>query len=319
VVSAGQVIGVINRDRSEVERKIALKQGELNRLRSQHLSENASDEQAFSRNKALLGAKASELDSLRRQRVTQQDLVRRGLKPENALFEFDRRITATRGELNALENENAVIQGRMTPRFNNEKSLEGEIEYLKVDLTQTASEIKSPEAGRVVEVIKSAGDKVGEGEALVRFETSRPTGDVEQGYCDGNIHAVIYVPGQQAGKVRPTQLARVSPVDVKKEEYGYIIGTVEWVSTFAASSDDMKEKLKNDRLAQAYLEKGPVFEARVCLTADAANKSNGFKWSSSTGPPKKIGSGALCSTSLVVDHKKPYTYVIPTIRKTMGF
>lgn len=319
VVEAGQVIGIINRDRSEVERKIALKQGELNRLRSQHLTENASDEQAFARNKALIGAKASELESLRQQRGTQQDLVRRGLKPENALFEFDRRITATRGELNSLENENAVIQGRMTPRFNDEQTLAGEIEYLKVDLKQTAAEIKSVEAGRVVEVIKRAGDKVGEGEALVRLETARPTGDVVQGYCDGQIHAVIYIPGTLAGKVHPKQLARVSPVDVKKEEYGYIIGTVEWVSTFAASSDDMKEKLKNDRLAQSYLEKGPVFEARVCLTFDPNNKSNGLKWSSSTGPPKKIGSGALCNTSLVVDHKKPYTYVIPTIKTTMGF
>jgi HlyD family secretion protein len=320
VVAAGQVIGIINRDRSEVERKIALKESELNRMRSQHLSENAADEQAFSRNKALIGAKASELNSLRKQRVTQQDLVRRGLKPENALFEFDQRMTAVRGELNALQSENSVIQGRMTPRLNEQKSLEGEIEYLKVDLERTASEVKSPEAGRVVEVIKRAGDRVAEGEPLVRLESARPTGaEATQAYCDGNIHAVIYVSGQLAGKVHPEQLARVSPVDVKKEEYGYIIGTVEWVSTFAASTDDMKEKLKNDRLVQSYTEKGPVFEARVCLTFDPDNKANGLKWSSSTGPPKKIGSGALCQTSIVVDHRKPYTYVIPSIKTTMGF
>lgn len=319
MVQAGQVIAVINRDKSEVERKIALKQDQLNRLRTQHLSDNASDEMAFSRNRALIGAKASEVESLRRQRATQADLVNRGLKPENALFEFDRRITATRGELSALENENAVIQSRMGPRLNEQKNIEGEIEYLKGDLAQTASEIKSPEAGRVVEVIKSVSDKVGEGEPLIRLETARPTGpNAAMGFCDGNIHAVIYVPGQDAGKVHPKQLARVSPVDVKKEEYGYIIGTVEWVSTFAASTDDMKEKLKNDRLVQSYTEKGPVFEARVCLTFDPENKSNGLKWSSSTGPPKKIGSGALCQSSVVVDHKKPYTYVIPSVRRALG-
>src|SRR5262245_25671612 len=319
MVQAGQVIAVINRDRSEVERKIALKEGELNRLRSQHVSENSSDEMALGRNKALVGAKAAELDSLKRQRATQQDLVTRGLKPENALFEFDRRITATRGELTALENENAAIQNRMTPRLNEERSVEGEIQYLKGDLAQTATEIKSPEPGRIVEVIKSVSDKVGDGEPLVRLETSRPTGaNASLGFCEGNVHAVIYVPGQHAGKVQPKQLARVSPVDVKKEEYGYIIGTVEWVATFAASTDDMKEKLKNDRLVQSYTEKGPVFEARVCLTFDPENKANGLKWSSSTGPPKKIGSGALCQSSVVVDHKKPYTYVIPSIRKALG-
>ncbi|HET7293922.1 MAG TPA: HlyD family efflux transporter periplasmic adaptor subunit [Vicinamibacteria bacterium] len=318
-VEAGQVIAVINRDRSEIERKIALKQGELDRLRSQHMSENSSDEMAYSRNRALIGAKAAEIDSLRRQRATQQDLVNRGLKPENALFEFDRRITAARGELAALENENAAIQGRMAPRLNMQKSIEGEIEYLKGDLAQMATEIKSPEAGRVVEVIKSVSDKVGEGEPLVRLEAARPTGEnANLGFCGGNIHAVIYVPGTQAGKVRPKQLARVSPVDVKKEEYGYIMGTVEWVSNFAASTDDMKEKLKNDRLVQSYAEKGPVYEARVCLTFDPENKVNGLKWSSSTGPPKKIDSGAQCQSSVVVDHRKPYTYVIPSIKRTLG-
>ncbi len=319
VVQAGQVMAVINRDRSEIERKVALKQDQLNRLRTQHLSENASDEMVYTRNQALIAAKASEVDSLRRQRVTQQELVRRGLKPENALFEFDRRITATRGELNALEKENAVIQTRMAPRLNEQRNLEGEIEYLKGDLERTATEIKSPETGRVVEVIKSVSDKVGEGDPLVRLETARPTGpDAALGFCDGNIHAVIYLPGQQAGKVRPKQLARVSPVDVKKEEYGYIVGSVEWVSTFAASPDDMREKLKNDRLVQSYTEKGPVFEARVCLTFDPENKANGLKWSSSTGPPKKIGSGSLCQSSVVVDHRKPYTYVIPSIKRTLG-
>jgi HlyD family secretion protein len=319
VVQAGQVIAVINRDRSEIERKIALKQDQLNRLRTQHLSENASDETVAARNGALIAAKASELESLRRQRITQEELVRKGLKPENALFEFDRRITATRGELVALQKENSAIQTRLAPRANEQRDLEGEIQYLKGDLQQTAAEIKSPEAGRVVEVIKSVSDKVSEGDALVRLETTRPTGpNAARGFCDGNIHAVIYVPGQQAGKVRPQQLARVSPADVKKEEYGYIIGTVEWVSTFAASPDDMKEKLKNDRLVQSYSEKGPVYEARVCLTFDPSNKANGLKWSSSTGPPKRIPSGGLCQSSLVVDHRKPYTYVIPTIKRTLG-
>jgi HlyD family secretion protein len=319
MVQAGQVVAVINRDRQEIERKIALKQDQLNRLTTQHQSEGASDEMLAARNEALIAAKQSELASLRRQRVVQQDLVRKGLKPENALFEFDRRVTGTQGELVALQKENEAIKSRLAPRLNEQRDIEGEIEYLKGDLKNTASEIKSPEAGRVVEVLKSAGDKVGEGEALVRLEQGKPAGPAAaRGFCDGNIHAVIYVNGQEAGKVHPHQMARVSPADVKKEEYGYIIGTVEWVSDFAASPDDMKEKLKNDRLVQSYSEKGPVYEARVCLTSDATNKLNGLKWSSSTGPAKRIGSGGLCQSSVVVDHRKPYTYVIPSIKKTLG-
>ena len=71
-------------------------------------------------------------------------------------------------------------------------------------------------------------------------------------------------------------------------------------------------------LVQNYRQNGPVFEARVCLTPDDTNKFSGFKWSSSQGPPKKVESGSLASASLVVDQRKPYTYVVPAVRRATG-
>jgi HlyD family secretion protein len=118
--------------------------------------------------------------------------------------------------------------------------------------------------------------------------------------------------------VRPGQPARVSPLDVKKEEFGYLEGKVEWISSFAASPEDMREKLKNDSLVQAYNSDGPVFESRVCLVADANNKTNGYKWSSSTGPNRQITGGGQCAASLLVDTRRPYTYIIPAVRRTVG-
>jgi HlyD family secretion protein len=318
-VTEGQVVAVIRRDRSEIEQKIQLKTEQLNRLKAQNVGENSTDQVTAARNAALIAAKASEINSLRSQRATQVDLVKRGLKAESALFEFDRRITGAQGELNALEKENDLVRTRMAPRANQERDLEAELTFMRGDLERTTVEIKSTAAGRVVEVIKSANDKVGEGEPLVRLENAKATDpNAPKGYCGGNIHAVVYVPGDSAGKLRANQPARISPIDVKKEEYGFIVGNVEWVSTHAASSDDMKEKLKNDKLVSSYMEKGPVFEARVCLTFDPKNKVNGLKWSSSQGPPRQISSGGLATSSMVVDQKKPYTYVIPSIKKTLG-
>ena len=62
----------------------------------------------------------------------------------------------------------------------------------------------------------------------------------------------------------------------------------------------------------------PVEAARVCLEADPKNKANGFKWSSSTGPNRPITGGGQCSASLLVDTRRPYTYVIPAVRRTVG-
>jgi HlyD family secretion protein len=61
-----------------------------------------------------------------------------------------------------------------------------------------------------------------------------------------------------------------------------------------------------------------VFEARICLEADPANRVNAFKWSSSLGPPRPTEAGTTCSASVVVEERKPYTYVIPAVRKSVG-
>jgi HlyD family secretion protein len=278
-VQAGQIVAVISRDRAAIE-------------------ERQADEIAIARNEEMLAIKQDELASIRRQRETQERLVRRGLKAGNVLFEYDHRITATLGEINALERETAIMRTR----------------------ARATSEIKTPEAGRVVEVVRGYGDKVPEGAALMRIEPSRASeeGAVRRDYCGGKVHAIIYVPARLAGKVEPGDPARVSPLDVKREEFGYIVGRVEWIAGYAASPEDMQEKLKNDALVQTYGAGGPVFEARVCLEEDPKNKANGLKWSSSSGPEREVGSGVQCSASLVVDQRRPYTYVIPAIKRAAG-
>jgi HlyD family secretion protein len=258
------------------------------------IEQRRADEMAITRNEGMIRAKRNELASIRRQRTTQEELVKKGLKAGNTLFQYDSRITATRGEINNLQNQTALLRSRL----------------------HSTAEVKSPEAGRVVEVLKSAGDSVAPGQALVRLEAV--ASDSEQEFCGGKIHALLYVSARVAGKVRSGQVARVSPLDVKREEYGFIVGKVEWMASYAASPDDMTEKLKNRSLVESYSGGGPVFEARVCLEFDPENLANGFKWSSSKGPDRAIGTGGQCSASVVVASKRPYTYVIPTVKKTIG-
>jgi len=277
-VKADQVVAIVTRASAAIE-------------------EQQANEIAIARNEELLAVKEDELASIRRQRATQEQLVRRGLKAGNVLFEYDHRINAAIAAINSLERETAILRTN----------------------AQATSEIKTPEAGRVVEVVKGSGDTVGPGEALMRIEPNRAEAESgERDFCGGQIHAILYIPANLAGKVEPGDPARVSPLDVKREEFGYIVGKVEWVAKYAASSQDMMEKLKNDKLVQTYGGSGPVFEARVCLERDPKNKSNGLKWSSSEGPDREVGSGVQCSASVVVDHRRPYTYVIPAIRRAAG-
>ncbi len=252
------------------------------------------DAVTIEKNRAMAGRLRAQLGTLQRQWELQKQLVDQGIKAPKDLLNIEQQMDGIRGQVDSYAAEVGQLQAQ----------------------AQATTEIKSTESGRVVEVIKSTGDKVREDEPLVRIE---PQGrDVQNQFCGGNVHAIIYIPAASAGKVKKGQFARVSPSDVKKEEYGFIFGTVEWISAYPASTADMTEKLKNDQLVQKFIAGGPVFEARVCLEPNPSNKVNPFKWSSSQGPPKGTEAGTTCTVSMVVDERKPYTYVVPAVRRTIG-
>ena len=264
---------------------------------SAQIEERQASEATMSRDEMMIETKKGEIASLQQQKAVQADLVRRGLKAENVLFDYDQRVNADRAQINEIQRELDMLHAQM----------------------ESTAKVTTPEGGRVVEVVKGMGDGVRQGEPILRIELSAK---VEPGaperICGGGLHVLIYVPADLAGKVRPGQPARISPLDVKKEEFGYLEGKVAWISSFAASPEDMHEKLQNDALVQAYSQQGPVFEARACLVPDPANTMNGYKWSSSTGPNRKITGGGQCTVSMVVAARRPYTYVIPAIRRAAG-
>jgi HlyD family secretion protein len=246
------------------------------------------------KNRAMAARLRGQLGTLQRQWQLQKQLVDQGIKAPKELLAIEQQMDGIRGQIDSLEAEVGQLQAQ----------------------AQATTDVKSSEAGRVVEVIKSSGDKVREDEPLIRVE--RQGLAVQNQFCGGNVHAIIYVSASSAGKIRKGQFARVSPSDVKREEYGFIFGTVEWIASYPTSTADMTEKLKNDQLVTQFLSSGPVFEARVCLQPDAGNKVNPFKWSSSLGPPKGTEAGTTCSASVVVEERKPITYVIPAVKRTIG-
>jgi len=274
VVTAGQIVGSLRRDRATFEQRDA-------------------DEVTIRKNQAMAARKRQELQTLQEQRSLQQELVNQGIKAPKDLLTLDLQMNGIRGELD---------------------SLEAEVRQLRAQ-AQATSDLVTNEAGRVVEVIKTTGDRVREDEALVRIER---LAQAQGQYCGGNVHAIVFVPAGVAGKINPGQFARVSPSDVKKEEFGFIFGKVEWIASYPASTADITEKLKNDQLVREFMAEGPVFEARVCLELNPQNTLNPFRWSSSQGPPRAIEAGTTCSASVVVDERKPYTYVIPAVRRTIG-
>jgi len=228
----------------------------------------------------------------------QQEMVSKGLLTKSALM-------TTQGQLTSVEQ--AIAQGEMSSsgRMNRVDDLRRQLRELENQLT-SSSEVRSPYAGRVLEVVAAPGDLVSAGQRLVTLEASTEP-----------IKAVIYIPAGEGKKVRPTMPAYISPSTVKAEEYGFMIGEVKAVSDFPMTPQGLEHVLRNQALVSELTGGTAPIEVNVALIPESSTPS-GFKWSSSNGPPVKIFSGTICSATITVEVKRPISYVLPILRKTIG-
>lgn len=162
-----------------------------------------------------------------------------------------------------------------------------------------ARNVVSPYEGEVLEVKTSPGSTVSEGEPIISIQPRQQ-----------NLEVIAYVPSSLAKDLRVGMDAEVSPSNVKREEYGFIRGHVDFVADFPATSAAMMRNFENNALVQALAESGPVTEVRATLILNAANPS-GFTWSTSTGPQTAITSGTICRVDVVTRREKPISLLFP--------
>jgi hypothetical protein len=58
-----------------------------------------------------------------------------------------------------------------------------------------------------------------------------------------------------------------------------------------------------------------MYETRICLELDEKNNP---RWSSPRGQNQVIGVGGPTEVSVIVESKRPYTYIIPEMKKAVG-
>lgn len=168
-----------------------------------------------------------------------------------------------------------------------------------------ASEVVAPKDGRVIEVTASRRSLVGKGDSILTLSDERE-GILAQAFIAdvGNL-------------ADPGMKAEVSPLIIKKEEFGYMVGKVTYGSEYPVREKLLNDLLHNRALVDALMRGGAPYLVTVELSPDPATHS-GYKWSSSNGPPEKIHAGMMCDVRIVVREQRPITMVIPALKSFLG-
>ena len=288
VVLAGQVVARLAQPVLESEIRASEERiGDLERQARTHGSQL----------RGLRRSLQQQLDDLALRRRRVEELVEKQIKTGNDLAAIDAQISGVRAQM--FQAEMGESQGE------NQLAEERRRMAQLLDRRESGGVVRSPYSGRVAAVLKPEGQIIREGERLLNLEEP-----------DAPLHVLLFVPFAEGKRVKVGMPVRISPSTVKPEEYGFILGTIEQLSSQPVTPEEVRATLNNDQLAQRFAEDTP-FRVRAVPELDPKSPS-GFAWTSSSGPPHPVGGNTPCAAQIVIEDRSPISYVIPALRKTLG-
>lgn len=126
------------------------------------------------------------------------------------------------------------------------------------------------------------------------------------------LELVLYLPLREGKLVAPGMEVLASPVNMKKESYGYLSGKVRGVTEYASSREELMHTLKNESMVTMLTRGEPVLEARVDLSDDVG--VHGSRLSEKVGTVVKLTPGTPCSGLITIEERRPISMVIPLIK-----
>lgn len=246
----------------------------------------------------------------------QEELYNKGLVAKGKYLDIKTELESTRVKLadtqtnltritteqNKLENERQTKANARQQEIDDSRR---EVVRLENELA-SSTQVISQYTGRVIEKNVDRGNLVSTNDSLLILEP-----------MSEQVQAVVFIPPADGKRVKNGMEVRVAPSTVKAEEYGFIVGKVESISSYPSSPVAMRRILRNDTLVRNLSANNSPIEVVATLDTDKQTES-GYRWSSSKGPPVKIFSGTLCYSAIVVERRHPISLVIPLFRKALG-
>jgi HlyD family secretion protein len=225
------------------------------------------------------------------------------------LVEDTDQVAALRAQISQLDAQKSAVassprEGAAATRSQVE-GLQREVAELEGELA-LSSRVVTPYSGEVLELKADPGSMVTAGQPLLSLQPD-----------EQNLELLAYLPASKAKDAKAGMEVQVSPSIVKREEFGYMVGTVEYVSAFPATAAALMRNFENEQLVQTLMLAGPVTETRVRLKASPTTLS-GFRWSTSGGPPIQLSSGTLCSVQIVTHRQRPISLLFPYLKDKLG-
>ena len=323
-VSAGQVLAIVSQSEQEqrlrnAEQILRERQNTLDVRRSSLQREMAARRENAGVRRAgqrqVMAASEARLDRLKAQLAIREGLRRQNLTTEERVEQSRNDIARAREEVSESRARLGEIESvLMEADIGRQKELDA-LQQAVSDARRNVAELSqhlqfskavtSPSAGRVTEVTTGVGSTVTSGSPILSIETT-----------GAGLKASVYIAIDSGKKVRPGMTVHVSPVTVRREEYGMLTGSVAEVSSFPSTPQGMLAVLQNQKLVEAFAGAGSPYEATIELKP--ARTPTGYAWTSGRGPRTDLTSGTPVRIYITVHSDPPILLIMPFLKPLFG-
>jgi biotin carboxyl carrier protein len=198
--------------------------------------------------------------------------------------------------------------------------------------------VHAPEAGVVAAVLVDEGDRVSADEPVARVEGAGGTTTLSAP-IDGSVAEVAvregapvqvgaeaarvvaanqrplrvyaYLSPGAAAALRPGLEARVSPITVPQERFGYLRGRVSYVGELPESPAGIAAAVEDDQLAQVVARGAQGVPIEVRIDLERARTPSGYAWTRGSGPPFPVQDGTLGEVAVTTGSRRPIDFLLP--------
>lgn len=277
----------------------------------------ALSDEAFSKRQEFLRKQIevakSRVDIERNQIETLRQLLEQRLATRRSVEDAERSHASAEMAVETLRRQLADLDRERTEVAKREADEKAQIQ---LELSDARSELRLLESergrstvvtsafsGRVVEIKSGRGSLVSVDSPVVVLERISDNAS--------KVEVVMFVASNDGKKIHSGALAEILPATARRDEHGYLVGKVDYVSDYPATPQALLATLGSEELVKDLIAVAAPFEVRIRL--EETNK--GFKWTRGGIDAPALHAGTLCSGNVFVRKERPIGFVIPALRK----
>ena len=136
---------------------------------------------------------------------------------------------------------------------------------------------------------------------------------------DSPLLSYVFLPTKDGKRVKIGQKVKITPTTTNQQRHGGIIGKVTSIYSLPITKADLLTKFGNEIVVSRLLQTDsePMIQVMTSLKKDV-NSISGYDWGGGKGADINLTSGTMTNVSIIVERRRPITYLIPLLRDLSG-